>query len=45
MVSLILSDDQKQWRLEVCSNLSRQLAEENNSLDGVITGDEALCFQ
>jgi hypothetical protein len=29
-VPRILSNDQKQWRLAVCSDLSRQLAEGNN---------------
>jgi ribosome maturation factor RimP len=33
MVSRILSDDQKQWRLDVCSDLSHQLAEGNKFLD------------
>jgi hypothetical protein len=32
MVPRILSDDQKQWRLDVCSDLSHQLAEGNNFL-------------
>jgi ribosome maturation factor RimP len=41
MVARILSDDQKQQRLDVCSDLSRQLAEGNNFLDRVITGDES----
>jgi hypothetical protein len=40
-----LSDDLKQRRLGVCSDLSRQLAEGNNFLDKVITGDESRCFQ
>jgi hypothetical protein len=45
MVPRILSDDQKQRRLDVCCDLSRQLAEGNNFLDRVITGDESWCFQ
>jgi histone-lysine N-methyltransferase SETMAR len=45
MVPRILSDDQKQWWLDVCSDLSCQLAKENNFLDRVITSDESLCFQ
>jgi hypothetical protein len=45
MVPRILSDDQKQLRLDVCSDLSCQLAEGNNFLDTVITGDESWCFQ
>jgi histone-lysine N-methyltransferase SETMAR len=45
MVPRILSDDQKQRRLDVCSDLSRQLAEGNNFLDIVITRDESWCFQ
>jgi hypothetical protein len=45
MVPQILSDDQKQWRLDVCSDLSRQLAKGNNFLNRVITGDESQCFQ
>jgi hypothetical protein len=45
MVPRILSDDQKQRRLGVCSDLSCQLAEGNNFLDRVIMGDESLCFQ
>jgi hypothetical protein len=44
MVSRILSDDQKQWRLDVCSGLSCQLAKGNNFLDRVIMGDESWCF-
>jgi hypothetical protein len=45
MVPQILSDDQKQRWLDVCSELSRQLAEGNNFLDTVIIGDELWCFQ
>jgi hypothetical protein len=45
MVPRILSDDQKQRWLHVCSDLSRQLAEGNNLLDRVIMGDESWCFQ
>jgi hypothetical protein len=45
MVPRILSDDQKQQQLDVCSNLSRQLAEGNNFLDRVITDDQSWCFQ
>jgi histone-lysine N-methyltransferase SETMAR len=45
MVPHILSDDQKQRRLDVCSDLSRQLAKGKNFLDGVISGDESWCFQ
>jgi histone-lysine N-methyltransferase SETMAR len=45
MMPQILSDDQKKRRLGVCSDLSCQLAEGNNFLDGVITGDESWCFQ
>jgi oligoribonuclease (3'-5' exoribonuclease) len=45
MVPRILSDDQKQQRHDVCSDLSRQLTEGNNFLDRVITGDESWCFQ
>jgi histone-lysine N-methyltransferase SETMAR len=45
MVPRILSDEQKQQRLDVCSVLSHQLPEENNVLDRVITGDESWCFQ
>jgi hypothetical protein len=45
MVPRILSDDQKQQRLDVFSDLSRQLAEGNNFLDRVITCDESWCFQ
>jgi hypothetical protein len=41
MVPRILSDDQKQRRLDVYSDLSRQLVEGNNILDRVITGDES----
>jgi hypothetical protein len=33
MVPQIMSDDQKQQRLVVCSDLSHQLAEGNNFLD------------
>jgi hypothetical protein len=33
MVPRILSDDQKQWRLDVCSDLSHQLVKENNFLE------------
>jgi histone-lysine N-methyltransferase SETMAR len=44
-VPRILSDDQKQRRLDVCSDLSCQLAEGNNFLDTVIMGDESRCFQ
>jgi hypothetical protein len=40
-----LSDDQKQQQLDVCSDLSHQLAEGNNFLDRVITSDESWCFQ
>jgi hypothetical protein len=45
MVPRILSYDQKQRQLDVCSDLSRQLAEGNNFSDRVITGDESWCFQ
>jgi histone-lysine N-methyltransferase SETMAR len=45
MVPRILSDDQKQQLLDVCSDLSRQLAKGNNFLDRVITGGELWCFQ
>jgi hypothetical protein len=45
MVPQILSDNQKQRRLDVCSNPSRQFAEGNNFLDRIITGDESWCFQ
>jgi hypothetical protein len=45
MVPQILSDDQKQHQLDVCSDLSRQLAEGNNSLYRVIMGDKSWCFQ
>jgi hypothetical protein len=45
MVPQILSDDQKQWRLDVCCDLSHQLAEGNNFLDRVIMGDKSWCFQ
>jgi hypothetical protein len=45
MVPQILSDDQKQRGLDVCSDLSHQLAKRNNFLDRVITGDESWCFQ
>jgi hypothetical protein len=45
MVPRILSDDQKQQRLDVCSDLSRQLAEGKNFLDRVIMDDESWCFQ
>jgi hypothetical protein len=38
MVPQILSEDQKQWQIDVCSDLSHQLAEGNNFLDRVITG-------
>jgi hypothetical protein len=44
MVPRILSDDQKQRRLYVFSDLSRQLGEGNNILDRGITGDELWCF-
>jgi hypothetical protein len=40
----ILSDDQKQQWLDVCSDLSRHLAAGNNFLDRVIMGDESWCF-
>jgi hypothetical protein len=45
MVLRILSDDQKQRRLDVCSDRSRQSAKGNNFLDRVITGGESWCFQ
>jgi hypothetical protein len=45
MVPQILSDDQKQRWLDVCSDLSHQLAEGNNFLDRVIMCDESWCFQ
>jgi hypothetical protein len=45
VVPRILSDNQKQRWLDVYSDLSRQLAEGNNFLDRVITGDESWCFQ
>jgi hypothetical protein len=45
MVPRILSDDQIQRRLDVCSDLSRRLAEGKNFLDGVVMGDESWCFQ
>jgi histone-lysine N-methyltransferase SETMAR len=45
MVPQILSDDQKQRQLDICSDLSRQLTKGNNFLDRVITGDESWCFQ
>jgi hypothetical protein len=45
MVPQILSDNQKQQRLDVCSDLSRKLAEGNNFLDRVIMSDESWCFQ
>jgi hypothetical protein len=38
-------DDQKQGQLGVRFDLYRQLAEGNNFLDRVITGDEVWCFQ
>jgi hypothetical protein len=41
MVPRTLFDDQKQRRLDVCSDLSRQLTEGNNFLDKVIKGDES----
>jgi hypothetical protein len=41
MVPRILSDDQKQQWLDVCSDLSHHLAKGNNFLDIVITGDES----
>jgi ribosome maturation factor RimP len=41
MVPRILSDNQKQLRLDVCSDLSRQLVEGSKFLDRVITGDES----
>jgi histone-lysine N-methyltransferase SETMAR len=44
-VPQILSDDQKQRWLDVCSELSHQLAEGNNFLDRVITSDESWCVQ
>jgi hypothetical protein len=44
MVPRILSDDHRQRRLDGCSDLSRQLAEGNNCMDRVITGDESWCF-
>jgi hypothetical protein len=45
MVPRILSDDQKQRRLDVCSDFSRQMAEGNNFLDRVIKDDESWCFR
>jgi transposase len=45
MVPRILSDDQKQRWLDVCSDLSRQLAQGNNFLDLFITPDKSWCFQ
>jgi histone-lysine N-methyltransferase SETMAR len=45
MVPRILSHDRKKQRIDVCSDLSRQLAEGNNFLDRVIMGDESWCFQ
>jgi hypothetical protein len=33
MVPQILSDDQKQWQLDICSDLSHQSAKGNNVLD------------
>jgi histone-lysine N-methyltransferase SETMAR len=44
-VPRILSNDQKQQRPDVCSDLSHQLAKGNNFLDRFITGDESWCFQ
>jgi hypothetical protein len=38
MVPWILSGDHKQQQLDICCDLSRQLAEGNNFLDTVITG-------
>jgi hypothetical protein len=45
MLPQILSDDQKQRQLDVCSNLSRHLAEGNNFLDRIIMSDESWSFQ
>jgi hypothetical protein len=45
MVPQILSVDQKQRQLYVCSDLSHQLAEGNNFLDRGITVDESFCYQ
>jgi hypothetical protein len=45
LVPQIFSDDQKERWLDVCSDLSRQLAKGNNFLDRVIMGDESWCFQ
>jgi hypothetical protein len=44
IVPRMLSDDQKQRWLDVCSDLPRQLADGNNFLDRVIMGDEPWCF-
>jgi histone-lysine N-methyltransferase SETMAR len=43
-VPQFFSDDQKERRLDVCSDLSLQLAEGKNFLDRVIMGDESWCF-
>jgi hypothetical protein len=45
MVPRILSDDQKQRRLDVCSDLCRQLAEGNNFSNRFNTGDESWYFE
>lgn len=44
MMTQVLSEDHKQQRLDVCSDLSRQLAEVNNFLDRVIMGARALFY-
>jgi hypothetical protein len=45
IVQQILSDDQKQRRLDVCSDLCRQLAKGKNFLDRFVTGNESWCLQ
>jgi hypothetical protein len=45
MAPQLLSEDQKQRRLDTCSDLSHQLAKGNNFLGRIMMGDESWCFQ
>lgn len=45
MVSKILTDEQKERRVQVCVDLSTRIEENDDLVSKIVSGDETWCYQ
>ena len=45
LVPKILTDEQKERRMQVCIDLSRRIEEDDDLASKIVTGDETWCYQ